>query len=207
MRILLATLLAACALSAGAAQTRDWSFRVLLDGREIGRHSFSLRAAGPAQELRSDARFDVRLLAFSAYRYRHVATERWQDGCLVALDSLTETNGEREAVNAVTSRGRLQVGRGERRDELDGCVMSFAYWNPRILSSSRLLNSQTGELLPVKATPQGIEHLEVRGERLAAQRHRITAPGLRVDLWYVDGQWVALEADAKGGRRLRYELL
>ena len=85
--------------------------------------------------------------------------------------------------------------------------MSFAYWNPQILSERRLLNSQTGELLPVTITPQGEETLEVRGRRLTAQHHRISAPSLEIDLWYADGRWIALEAPARGGRRLRYELM
>ena len=101
---------------------------------------------------------------------------------------------------------RLVVERPDRRDEHRGCVMSFAYWNPGILQASALLNSQTGELVPVTITAQGDDRVEVRGRTLTAQRHRIVAPQLRIDLWYADGQWVALEAPAQGGRRLRYEL-
>ncbi len=44
----------------------DWDFRVLLDGREIGRHRYTLESEGQSQALRSEARFDVRLLFFSA---------------------------------------------------------------------------------------------------------------------------------------------
>jgi len=84
--------------------------------------------------------------------------------------------------------------------------MSFAYWDPRILTARRLLNSQTGELLPVQVATLGEETLDVRGQRVAAQRHRISGPQLQIDLWYSAGGWVALEALAQGGRRLRYEL-
>ena len=84
--------------------------------------------------------------------------------------------------------------------------MSFAYWDPRILEATRLLNSQTGELVPVAVTDQGTETVTVRGAERPATRHRITGPGLSIDLWYADGRWVALEALADGGRRLRYEL-
>lgn len=207
MRTLLAALLFAAALPALAAETRDWKFRVLLDDREIGRHQFTLRVAGEQRELRSEARFDVRLLFVSAYRYLHDAVERWQDGCLASLEARTETNGEREAVRAAARGGRLVVEGPGGRGEHEGCVMSFAYWDPQILQARRLLNSQTGELVPVTVTPQGAETLEVRGRRITAERHRISGTGLRIDLWYAQGQWVGLEAAAQSGRRLRYELL
>jgi hypothetical protein len=206
IRILLAVALLA-PLPEAAAETRAWNFRVLLDEREIGRHRFTLSALGDERELRSEARFDVRVLFLTAYRYTHAATERWRGDCLHALVSRTETNGEREAVNAERSGERLLVERAERRDEHEGCVMSFAYWNPQILKSRRLLNSQTGELQPVTVTPRGEETIEVRGRPQSAQRHRLSAPQLTIDLWYAGGEWVALESSAEGGRRLRYQLM
>jgi hypothetical protein len=205
------SLLAALLLFVGSVphalgEVRSWNFRVTLDGREIGQHRFTLTTTGDARELRSEARFDVRVLFVSAYRYFHEAVERWNGGCLDSLVARTETNGERQDVSASARGDRLVVERPDRRDEHRGCVMSFAYWNPGILQAHALLNSQTGELVPVTITAQGDDRVEVRGRTLSAQRHRIVAPNLRIDLWYADGQWVALEAPAQGGRRLRYEL-
>ena len=202
--LLLALLLAA---RGAAADARNWSFRVLLDGRDIGRHVFELRTLGEEQELRSEARFSVDVLFFNAYRYAHDATERWRGGCLRSLVSKTDTNGTLESVNAALRDGRLVVENPAGREAHEGCVMSFAYWDPAMLRASRLLNSQSGELLPVKVTREGEETIEVRGRQVLAQRHRLVAPKLRIDLWYAEGQWVALESPAAGGRRLRYQLL
>jgi hypothetical protein len=206
MRLLAALLLLIAGTTPSLAATGDWDFRVLLDGREIGRHRFSLQRAGEGVVLTSEAQFDVRVLFISAYRYVHEAVERWQDGCLQSLASRTETNGERISVSAQSQGGRLAVTGPAGSDLHDGCVMSFAYWDPRILEAERLLNSQTGELVPVQVTPQGRETVPVRGRPRPASRHRISGPGLSIDLWYADGRWVALEALAEGGRRLRYEL-
>jgi hypothetical protein len=107
---------------------------------------------------------------------------------------------------ARTAGERLTVTRPEGRDEHQGCLMSFAYWDPRILSATQLLNSQTGKLVPVEIEPRGTELVEVLGRRRPAERHRIAGEGLQIDLWYSDGLWVALEAIAAGGRVLRYEL-
>ena len=195
------------AATGATASERSWNFRVTLDDREIGQHRFTLstRESGE-RELRSEARFDVRVLFIDAFRYRHEARERWQGDCLRALEARTDTNGTVESVQARTQGGRLAVEAGSRRETHEGCVMSFAYWNPRMLEARQLLNSQTGELLPVRVTRLGEEPIEAGGRVVNAQRHRIEAPKLSIDLWYAGDQWLALESPAAGGRRLRYRL-
>lgn len=209
-QVALAALVGMAAPLPAAPETRaeghTWSFRVLLGERTIGRHQFTLNPAGEEHEVHSEARFDVRLLFLTAWSYRHEAIERWQGDCLLALESRTETNGESESVRAITEGQSLVVEHQAGRDEHDGCIMSFAYWNPRILAAKRLLNSQTGELLPVTITSAAEESLAVRGEHLRARRHRITGPDLEIDLWYAGERWVGLEAAAPGGKRLRYVL-
>jgi hypothetical protein len=188
--LIVASLLAATAAS---AQTRAWDFRVLLDESEIGRHRFSLHENGVEREMRIEARFEVKFLAITFYRYEHLATEHWRDGCLRALASRTDDDGQRLAV--------------DWREPGNGCQMSFAYWNPKILGERRLLNAQTGEIVPVNVQALGEESIAVRGRPVQAQRYRLSAPQLEIDLWLDGGDWVALESPAKGGRRLRYELL
>jgi hypothetical protein len=207
MRPLLTAILLFSGLVPAHAEPNAWNFRVLLDGREIGRHQYTLLGTGEERELRSEAHFDVRVLHVSVYRYLHEAVEHWNGNCLQSLVARTETNGKSQFVTAAARGNRFSVERPEGRDQHEGCVMSFAYWNPQILRERRLLNSQTGDLLPVTITPQGEETVEVRGRRLTAQRHRVSAPSLEIDLWYADGRWIALEAPARGGRRLRYELM
>lgn len=195
----------ASAMSASTAG-REWNFRVLLDGEEVGWHRYVVRGDGQATEIESRAQFDVKFLFVNAFRYRHEARERWRGACLDALESRTQTNGELEQVAAAARGDALVVAgpSGDRRHA--GCVMSFAYWDPRILGASQLLNSQTGELLPVRVADRGTEVVHVAGRSVDATRHRLSAPGLQIDLWYADGHWIALEAPTSGGRILRYEL-
>jgi hypothetical protein len=207
MRSLLAAIVLVAAGAAAQAESDAWKFRVLLDGSEIGRHDFVLHATDQGRELRSQARLDVRVLFVSVYSYVHDAVERWDGNCLQSLSSRTQTNGERESVNATVRAGRLLVERGDTRDQHEGCVMTFAYWNPQVLKAQRLLNSQTGELVPVTVTARGQDTIQLRGQPLAAQRFRISGPSLQIDLWYAGERWVGLEAPAQGGRRLRYELI
>mgnify|MGYP003508106309 FL=1 len=184
----------------------EWNFRVLLDGKEVGWHRYVVRGDGASTEVESRAQFDVRFLMLNAYSYRHTARERWRGACLDELESRTETNGRVEEVAAVAYDDAVVVDGPSGDARLPGCVMSFAYWDPRILRATRLLNSQTGELLPVSVAERGTERVNVAGRNVAATRHRLSAPDLQIDLWYADGRWVALEAPTPGGRTLRYEL-
>jgi hypothetical protein len=77
---------------------------VFLDDAEIGYHRFTLAEAGAERVLRSEARFEVKFLLFTAYRYAHDADERWRDGCLTRLESRTRDNGARYRVRG--RRGR-----------------------------------------------------------------------------------------------------
>lgn len=177
--------------SAAESATGSWSFRVLLDGREIGQHTFMLERDAEGVRVVSEARFSVRFLFLTAYRYEHRAEERWRDGCLVSLEARTDDNGVRKDVRVRPAQ----------------CTRSFAYWDPAILRAERPLNSQTGEVLAVRSAALGIENIPVKGREVSASRHRLTAPGLSIDLWYAGTEWVALESSVEGGRRLRYELL
>jgi hypothetical protein len=201
-----ATTPAVPAPAAAAGAAREWHFRVWLDDQEVGWHRYVVRERGDATEVESRAQFDVRFLFLNAYRYRHEARERWRGDCLDELDARTVTNGKVQQVEALVSDEALIVVRPSGEARLPGCVRSFAYWDPRILDADRLLNSQTGEWLPVRIEARGDDRVTVAGRDVLATRHRLTAPDLQIDLWYAHGHWVALEAPLPGGRTLRYEL-
>ena len=205
MRTLMLACLVVGALPAAHAGMQAWSFRVLLDGREIGQHRFILQGTAAQREVRSTAQFDVKVLLVPLYRYRHEAVEQWVGNCLQSLTSRTETNGEREEMRAAARGDGLVVEAAGASREHAGCVMSFAYWDPQILAARHLLNSQTGELVPVNVTSHGDEMLTVLGQPESARHYRISGSRLQIDLWYAGNQWVALESIAQGGRRLRYE--
>lgn len=195
------------ATPAMAAELKEWNFKVFLDSSEIGSHRFTLTRNEGHRELRSEAKFDVRFLFVTAYRYRHTAIEHWRDGCLDRIESITEANG-----NEVSLRGQLAgdafvVKTNEGADRLPACVMSFAYWNPDFLEQSHLLNPQSGMYLEVDSQAIRREQVDVRGELVPATRYRLQAGEQILDIWYSqDDEWIALESTAKGGRKLRYEL-
>lgn len=194
---------------AGAAQAAptSWGFRVLLGDTEIGGHRFTLSGEGAQRQLRSEAAFDVKLLGLTVYRYRHEATERWSGDCLVGLAARTDDNGTPLTVEARRDGEALSVRSPAGEARIDGCVMSFAYWNPAMLRQQRLLNAQSGQLEAVRIRSLGAVTIDVRGRPVAAVHYVIDGLERPVALWYSpDGDWLALEATVAGNRRLRYRL-
>jgi hypothetical protein len=212
MKKVLASLVVALAIASTATATnasdeRSWEFSVFLDGSQIGHHSFELRDSGDSRQLRSVAEFDVRFLFFTAYRYRHANTEVWANGCLQEIDARTRANSERLTVSGEQVAGTFVVEGPGGSDEIDECVMTFAYWNPEFLQQPRLLNPQTGDYLDVEVERLGAETISVRGEDVYASVYRLTAKDTRLTLWYsADDEWLALESVVQDGRVIRYEL-
>ena len=185
----------------------NWDFDVYLDGKKVGKHIFTISETGGAKLVQSQANFKVKILFISAYRYEHIAAERWTDNCLVEIDASTNANGKRIQVSGEHTAAGFLVERGDKPIELPECVMTFAYWNPEFLEQPRLLNPQTGEYVDVRVEEIGDELLEVRGQPVAATRFKLTAHQVELTLWYSpDDEWLALESVAKGGRIIRYEL-
>ena len=190
---------------AASAQERTWNFRVDLDGTPIGYHRFTLRDDAGERELVTQARFSVKVLGITAYRYAPDATERWRGDCLERLTAHTDDDGKRLDVSARKSGARVAVLGPKGQRELDACVMTFAYWNPAMLSQKRLLNSQTGEHEAVSVREIGRASVTVRGAAVEASHWRISGPKHPIDLWYsAQNEWIALESPVDGGRRLRY---
>jgi len=215
IRVILATVIAAISTfgafdkSAAADNGREWRFKVYLNDREIGYHSFQLADAGEEQRITSEARFKVKVLFFNAYRYEHVNTEQWEGNCLERIEAATDVNGDAFSVLGAQRGDSFEVSTAEGSDSLPGCVKTFAYWNPEFLGASRLLNSQTGEYIDVQVVlVSEAETLSVKGQPVQATRYRLLADELEIDLWYsTDREWLALESKLEKGRKLRYELI
>jgi len=170
-----------------------WNFTATLDGRPIGHHRFMVSGSSGDRMVESRADFTVRMLGISVYRYQHQAHERWQEDCLRELIADTDDDGKRQQVT--------------QRFEAE-CLMSFAYWHPRLVAQKRLINPQTGKVELAQIEPLGEQPVTVRGEPVRARGWRLVAGSQRIVVWYAadSGRWVGLDADAKGGRKLAYRL-
>jgi len=197
------------AAHAGEASTRVYAFQALLDDKPIGEHRFTVVVDGAARRVTSDAEFRVRFLGFTAYRYRHHAQEAWAGDCLASLVSRTDDDGKSERVELakVGDANEITSAAG-RSSSVPGCLMTYAYWNPSLLSQTRLLNPQTGKVDAVKVERVSGGRVLVRGVEVDAVDWRITGGESLVDVWISSqGEWVGLDSVvAKGKHRLSYRL-
>jgi hypothetical protein len=192
---------------ASASQPEEWKFRVFLDDRAIGHHTFRVTDRGSEQIVETEALFKVKALLIPVYSYRHQNIEVWEGNCLKEIISHTDDNGEKFRVSGSRGQHQFRVATREHRAALPPCVVTFAYWNPDFLSAKRMLNAQTGDYHAVAVTPLGTETITVADTPVRASAYKVTAEKLDITLWYSQNErWLQLESTTEGGRTLRYEL-
>ena len=201
-------LISALTITANASENREWSFRVLLDGKPVGNQRFVVTNDGAKTRLETEADFKVKFLFATVYRYMHRNVETWEGNCLTEIQSTTDANGKPFSVSGQKRDGYFEVEGAGDSEKLPDCIMSFAYWNPSFLEHSRLLNTQNGEYLEVDVSRAEADFRMVRGEKVPAVRYQLTAGELDLQLWYsTEKEWLALESKTSGYRILSYELL
>ena len=201
-------MLLAGAAAAATGSQQEFKFRVLLDGDDIGTHTFRVNREAGQETVEIDARFKVKIIGITVYSYVHENRELWRDGCLRRIESSTVDGGDEFKVDGRDEGGRFQLSTqdGERELAAD-CVMTFSYWKRDYLEQPRLLNSQNGEFLEVDVENGGVEQLRLDARELAAERYRLRNRERDIDItvWYEQqsGEWLALESRVDG-RVIRY---
>ena len=202
------TALDAVAEAAPVTDTGSLEFDVYLDDSRIGVHRYEFSVDGGDRKVRSQAKFDVKFLFISAFKYRHELEEQWSGDCLESIEAETNSNGERTVIVGERKSDAFVVETSGEEKSLPRCVMTFAYWNPDFLAEPRLLNPQTGRYLEVDVEDLGEKTMQVSGRDHAVHGYTIRGEDFEVTVWYStrDEAWLALESPARGGRTLRYEL-
>ena len=190
------------------SENKNWRFRVFLDDSPIGYHQFQLKQDGDVQQLRINAEFDVSLLFINVYSYRHDNTEVWKNGCLQRLTSKTNDDGSIESVDLKTVDSQLMIRSSAGDRSLQGCVRSFAYWNPDLLKTDQLLNAQTGELVDIRFKKIGKQSVNIENRSVDAVAYQLSGDEIDIRLWYsADGLWLGLQSRTPEGYTLRYALI
>lgn len=159
------TLFLLCLVFPGIAAAQVWQFDVSMDGKAIGTHDFVLDEKADGQlALKSEAKFNVKFLSISVFKYQHLANELWQNDCLKKLDAKTQENSKATLVGGVQEPSVFKLNAPIPLEIVQQCVMTFAYWNPKILQQKKLLNPQTGEYLTTQITALGQENIQVKGQ-------------------------------------------
>lgn len=208
MKVTQLIILASTLFASQAAMAKEWAFDVYLDKSKIGQHIFSLN---DANELTSKAKFNVKVLFIDAYQYDHKAVEKWQGDCLANLEAHTVENKVTTDVKGKLAEPNFIVEDGKTKKNLPVCSMTFAYWNPKILTQTKLLNPQNAEWLDTKITKVGTEKIDVKGKSIEATHYKLDGSfegqnKLKIELWYANNDWVALKSITPEGYTINYKL-
>ena len=191
------------------ANAQEWAFDVYLDNNKIGKHTFEL---GSNNVLTSHALFNVKVLFIDAYKYDHSAKEQWKNGCLSSLESKTIENKVITQVKADSVSGEFKLLNPNTDTKFSDCVMTFAYWNPKILEQTKLLNPQNAEYLNITTEKLTSEPLLVKGKLIETTRYKIKGAlngknKLNLELWYnLRNEWVGLKSITPEGYNITYKL-
>lgn len=205
LAVLLILLFLAMSIDVRASTEKEWQFRVYLDDKEIGYHRVQMIPEDDRKRVTVEARFDVKFFFINAYSYDHRTEEVWKGSCLADIQSHTDDNGEQLFVRKLPQAKGFTLITHQGEQQLDGCVRSFAYWDPELLKASRLLNTQTGEYEKVQVLRLGDTSIEIGGRSVEAIQYRLVIGERSIDLWYTpDMNWLALQSMTDGGYRISY---
>ena len=198
--------IACCWAGVTHASDTQLDFDVYLDDKPVGVHRVIVDNTAGEKRVQVEAQFDIKFLAFTAYKYRHRADETWRNGCIAELETRTNDNGKMLTVDAKQGPQGLVVKTGEESTSLAGCVRTFAYWDPGLLRSQRLLNTQTGEYEQASLRQLDSKPLSFKGREYGSRRYVLSVDGKAdIELWYApDDSWQALQTTVSGDKVLRY---
>jgi Family of unknown function (DUF6134) len=195
-------------LATSSLHAKEWAFDVYLDKSKIGSHSFTFND----NKLVSRAKFNVKVLFINAYKYDHTAKEQWQNDCLSNIDVNTTEDKVTTNVKGKKTATGFEVSDAKTSQSLPECVMTFAYWNPSILTQTKLLNPQNAEYLDTTITKLGAASIEVKGKPTETTHYKLTGTlkgikKLNIELWYnLNNEWVALKSVTPEGYNIIYKL-
>ena len=153
--------------------------------------------------------FRYKILGVTVFSYEHAVNERYDaDLCLQSISSKTKTNGKSQSLNgravtegfALTAQPSTQPSTQPATSVDANCLLTFAYWTPKLLSQSQILNGQTGELVDIVITTED----SADSDQLL---YALTGDNIDVRLGYDEtGNWRTLDSTLQNGRLLSYRL-
>lgn len=195
-------------LAAPMLQAKEWAFDVFLDKSKIGSHTFTFKD----NTLVSRAKFNVKVLFIDAYKYDHTSKEQWQNDCLSNIEVNTTEDKVTTNVKGKKTASSFEISDGKTSQTLPECVMTFAYWNPKILDQAKLLNPQNAEYLDTTFTKLGATNIIVKGKPTETTHYKLSGAlngvkKLNIELWYnQNNEWVALKSVTPEGYNIIYKL-
>ena len=208
--LILGSLAVAGAGLSASAQTEPGSatmnYAIMRNGDQIGATTVRLHRKGRETTAEVVTEVRVKIAFVTVYRYEQTETERWVDGRLMALNSVTDDNGTLHKVTA-TSRGNvLAVNADGKTSEVDPAVMPVSLWNAALVQKTIALDTQDGSLVKLSVVDHGKEQLVLQGQPRTAHHYSIhtTFPQ---EVWYDESrQLIKVALRGSDGSKIEYHL-
>jgi len=196
--LLLATVLPAFAGSAG-----EYTFTVLSDGHQIGRHGIAFEYEGDRVEIREVTEIEISIATIPLYTFEHHAQQLWQKGRAVRIDATTNDNGEHLDITVRdTGEGYVRVING-RVDRFDESATVLALWNKDTFGHDAYFSAVEDKTLNASFEYAGIETIELADRRVQAQHYRMLGDEEH-ELWFDSRGHLAKVAFRRYGSTVEY---
>jgi hypothetical protein len=201
-----ATALTRTLRAAPIGPVKDFKFRVLREGSEIGSHAISFEDSGARHVVRSRIRLAVKVAFITAFRYEHDGEEVWENGQIMSLRTRTHDNGPEYAVlGNREANGFRVVGPDGPFVTAPNLLPSSAVWHPDYVRQTAIINVEQGGEMGLSTRKLESEMLPGSRSQMMAQKFRMVTPHCGGFVWYDSAmRWVRAEIEIKG-EKLIYE--
>lgn len=181
------------------------AFSIMRKGSAIGTHVLAFEPAGDRLTVHVAADIAVSLGPIVLFRYRHRATERWEGGRVVSLESETNDDGTKIQARMWREGGPLIVESSAMpRYTAPPNATPATHWN-RAMLDGPMINNQDGKLLRPTIASLGTT-TALPGWPRAATGYALRGDA-DLDTWYdTSPLWVGLVFKGRDGAEIRYVL-
>ena len=182
------------------------AFDVTRKGAKLGTHVLIFEPTGDALTVRIAVDLVYKIGFITFFHYTHRATERWEGGQVVAVQTVTDDNGDKNQVTARRDAAGLVVqGTKAPRYVAPANALPATHWN-RAQLDGPWINTQDGRLMRPRITPAGAVAIPAAsGGTLRANRFAVSGE-VQLDTFYdTRPTWAGLSFKGKDGTEVRYE--
>jgi hypothetical protein len=181
------------------------NFAVMRNGTQIGNSTIRLRRDGEETVAEVVTHIQVKIAYVTVYRFDQNQTERWADGNLVALTSITDDNGTPHKVLVKRKGNTLLVEADGKASEVDPTLIPVSLWNPSLVQKKLALNPQDGTVTPVSVVDHGEEKLVLEGRPTTAHHYSINT-SFPQEVWYDEqNRLVKVKLRGSDGSTIHYQ--
>ena len=185
-------------------------FTVYREDAPIGYHNFNFRPKGAKLEVDIDVDLEVKMMFVTAFKFRHVASEVWENGRLLRMVSETNDDGDPYKVKVERRGAGMLVEVNGKRRLAPGDILPSNLWNRAILKEDKILHPILGEILPLVVTELGVREIEteVYG-KLSVEGFKLVGGEIfQREVWYSnDGRLIEVGFNTPlDGSRITYKL-